>query len=125
MHEMPIAAAIVEQAVEAVERHGATRIEAIEVVIGKMRMIVPEALQMAFSAVSEGTIAEGAVLQIEEVPIDALCRVCGHRFEPEIALYLCPKCEQADVEILSGNDMILKSVTAETPEEQQPESSQA
>ncbi|HOA72173.1 MAG TPA: hydrogenase maturation nickel metallochaperone HypA [Phycisphaerae bacterium] len=117
MHELPIAAAIVEQAVQAAAAHGATRIETIEVEIGRRRQVVPEALQIAFAATSEGTIAEGARLEIVEIEMEAVCRVCGHRFKPEIDLYLCPRCEQADVRIVAGDDMILKSITAQTPEE--------
>lgn len=117
MHEMPIAAAIVEQALEAVAPHGATRIEVIEVEIGRMRQIVPEALQLAFSAVSAGTLAEEARLDLTEVEMEAVCRCCGHTFRPEIDLYICPGCEQADVRIVAGNDMILKSITARTPDQ--------
>ncbi len=51
--------------------------------------------------------------------MQAVCRVCGHAFQPEIDLYICPRCEQADVRIVAGNDMILKSITAQTPEESQ------
>lgn len=117
MHELPIAIAILEQAVEAVAPHDATRIERIEVEVGAMRQVVAEALQMAFAAVSQGTMGEGAVLDIVEVPMLAECRVCRHQFRPEINLYLCPQCHQADVQILAGRDMILRSVVAETPEE--------
>lgn len=117
MHEMPIAAAIVEQALQAVAPHRATRIDVIEVEIGKMRQIVPEALQVAFAANSEGTIAQGARLELTEVEMVALCRLCEHEFTPEIDLYICPRCGQADVRITAGNDMILKSITAQTPEE--------
>ncbi len=117
MHEMPIAAAIVEQAIQAVAPHGATRIDLIEVEIGCMRQIVPEALQVAFAAVSADTIAEGARLEVIEVEMEAVCQLCGNRFQPEIDFYICPKCEQANVRIVAGNDMILKSITAQTPEE--------
>ena len=116
MHEMPIAAAIVEQAIEAVSPHRATRINVVEVEIGRMRQVVPEALEVAFAAVSDGTIAQGARLKIAQIEMEAVCRRCDHRFRPEIGLYLCPNCEQADVRIVAGNDMILKSIIAETPE---------
>jgi hydrogenase nickel incorporation protein HypA/HybF len=117
MHEMPIAAAIVEQAVQAVTPHGATRIDLIEVEIGRMRRIVPEALEVAFRAMSEGTIAATARLAVVEIAMEAECRLCGRVFEPEIDLYCCPRCNQADVIITAGNDMILKSITAQTPDE--------
>ncbi|MBI4582117.1 MAG: hydrogenase maturation nickel metallochaperone HypA [Planctomycetes bacterium] len=120
MHEVPIATAIVEQAIQAVAPHRATRIDLVEVQIGRMRQIAPEALQVAFAAVSEGTIAQGARLEIAEIEMEAVCRKCGQRFRPEIGLYVCPKCHQADVQIVAGHDMILKSITAQTPEESPP-----
>jgi hydrogenase nickel incorporation protein HypA/HybF len=117
MHEMPIASAIVDQAIEAVAAHHAVRIESIEVEIGRMRQIVPEALQVAFAAISEGTIAQGARLDIVEIEMEAACQLCGEHFRPEINLYICPACGQADVRIVAGNDMILKSITAQTPDD--------
>lgn len=117
MHEMPIAMEIVNQSVAAAEAHGATRIEEIEVEIGRMRQVVPEALQLAFEACRAGTLAELSRLVMTEVPIAARCQPCGHEFEPDIDLFLCPACGEADVAIVRGNDMILKSLTCQTPEE--------
>ncbi len=117
MHEMPIAQAIVDQAIQAVAPHGAVRIDSIAVEIGRMRQMVPEALQLCFTAVSEGTIAEGARLEIREIEMEALCLVCNGRFRPEINLYVCPACGQANVRIVAGNDMILQSIVARTPDD--------
>lgn len=117
MHEMPIATSIVEQAVAAAREAGAEAIEEIEVEIGRMRLVVPEALELAFTCVSEGTIAEGAKLSIVEVAMRAECRSCGRQFSPEIDVYLCPGCGEADARIIAGNDMILKSLTCRTPDE--------
>lgn len=117
MHEMPIASAIVEQAVQAAAPYGATHIRRIEVEIGRMRQIVPEALQVAFAVVGEDTIAQGAELVIVEINMLAECQECGRRFVPDISFYVCPACGQANVRMLAGNDMILKSLECETPEE--------
>ncbi len=118
MHEMPIATDIVERAVEAAEQHGATRIEQIEVHIGLMRQVVPEALELAFTLASEGTMAHGAKLSISQVKAVASCNVCGCRFEPEVEIsFACPRCSQADVRIVAGNDIILTSVTCQADEE--------
>jgi len=114
---MPIATSIVEQAVAAARDAGAVAVEEIEVEIGRMRLVVPEALEVAFACASEGTIAEGAKLSIVDVPMLAECRSCGRQFTPEIDLYVCPGCGQADARIIAGNDMILKSLTCRTPDE--------
>lgn len=117
MHEMPVAQAIVEQAVQAAAARGATSIQEIEVDIGRMRLIVPEALELAFSCCACGTIAEGAKLTMIEVAVEARCRACGRQFSPELDLYLCPGCGLADVAITAGNDMVLKSIVCQTPDE--------
>ena len=89
------------------------RIEEITVATGAMRQVVPEALDLAFAAVSEGTCAEGAALHLEVVAMVAKCRACGCRFEPDIDVFLCPQCHAADAEIVGGDDIILKSITCE------------
>ena len=118
MHEMPIAAEIVQQAAAVAEAHDATRVEAVEVTIGAMRLVVPEALQMAFAAMAQGTLIEGATLEIKEIAVEAVCNDCGERFAPDIDhSFMCPGCHKADVKIVAGDDIILASVVCETAKE--------
>jgi hydrogenase nickel incorporation protein HypA/HybF len=116
MHEMSIAMEMVTQLVELAERHQASRIVQVEVVAGAMRGVVPEALDLAFAAASEGTPAEGAELCVVEEKLQVVCNDCGFEFAPEPVSFLCPQCRQADVRIVAGNDIILKSVVCDTPE---------
>lgn len=117
MHEMTIATALVDQLVSIAHAHRATRITAVEVHCGVLRQVVPEALELAFLAASEGTPAAGAVLTIVEQPIVARCRACRQSFQAAIDNYLCPSCCTADVDVLQGQDVVLQSVTLETPDE--------
>ena len=77
---------------------------------------VPEALDAAFEVVSKDTLAEGAKLRLVVVRPVVRCRECGKRFEPGIDYFLCPECNRADVEIVEGNELILKSVEFEENE---------
>jgi hydrogenase nickel incorporation protein HypA/HybF len=119
MHEAAIAMAIIDQAVAAAARHNATRICRIEVELGAMQQVVPEALDVAFEAAGKGTLAQDAQLKLTTVKTVALCRQCDCRFEPciEHFSFLCPQCQQADVRIISGNQITLKSLECEQPEE--------
>ncbi|UCD28436.1 MAG: hydrogenase maturation nickel metallochaperone HypA [Planctomycetota bacterium] len=119
MHEMSIAVQIVDQVVELAGQNNATRIDEVVVEIGLMQLVVPEALEMAFSVATESTLAEGARLKIVEQEIEAVCRDCDHRYKPRIDCYLCPQCGQANARIVAGNDIILKSVVCETEQEAQ------
>ena len=114
MHEMSIATSLADSLLELARQQHAARIEAVELEVGALRLVVPEALQMAFTAVTAGTLAEGATLKLLEVPAVAECRQCAARFEPTIDNYLCPHCHEADVQIVAGNDIVLKSVVCQT-----------
>jgi len=113
MHEMSIAVELLRELESLVETNNVTRVAEFTVSAGQLRGIVPEALEMAFASLSEDTCAADAKLYLESVPTIAKCRQCNNRFEPGEDYYLCPKCNQADVEIVEGNDIILKSVVCE------------
>lgn len=115
MHELSIAASMLDGVLQAAEQAGATRVEVVEVELGAMQLVVPEALQVAWEAIRTDTLADGAVLKIEEVPVEAECRRCGRRFEPDIECsFCCVHCGQADVRITRGNDIVLRSVICQT-----------
>jgi hydrogenase nickel incorporation protein HypA/HybF len=93
VHELSIAASLLDGVLRAAEQAGATRVELVEVEVGAMRLVVPEVLQVAWEAVRAETLAAGATLKIEEVAAQAECRQCGACFEPDIDYsFLCPYC---------------------------------
>ena len=117
MHELSIATGILETALAVADEHGARRVEEIEVEVGVMRLVVPESLEMAFAVLTEGTAAAGAKLKITEVPIRAKCVGCDADFSPALDNFACPGCGRADVDIVGGNDIILKSVACWSEDE--------
>jgi hydrogenase nickel incorporation protein HypA/HybF len=116
MHEMSIATALLRDVLDAAARHGVARVEQVELRVGAMRLVVPEALELAWSVVAEGTPAEASRLVITEVPMKARCRQCGGQFAPAINDFQCPACGQADADIVEGDDIILASVTCRSEE---------
>jgi hydrogenase nickel incorporation protein HypA/HybF len=117
MHELSLATALIDLVLAAAGRNGLVRVDEVEVDVGAMQLVVPEALEAAFAAVSADTIASGAVLRQIEIQARARCRSCGRGFEPEIQVYVCPGCGKADAEIVSGRDIILKSITGREEQE--------
>ena len=117
MHEMSIAVELIAQLDRLAGENDIRRFEEVVVAAGALRGVVPEALDIAFACASEGTSAEGARLVLETVPARALCERCGAEFAPAVDDYRCPRCRVADVEIIEGNDIILRSVTGEETSE--------
>jgi len=117
MHEMTIAAELLEQVLDVARSNEAVRVESVDVECGEQRQIVMEALQMAWTAVTEDTVAEGALLNLSERPMAACCRDCGLRFRPAIDDYRCSRCGLADVDIVEGHDIILQSIVCHQADE--------
>jgi hydrogenase nickel incorporation protein HypA/HybF len=111
MHEMTIAAGLLQEVLELARQHHARRIAQIELELGVMRLVVPESLQAAFEVVSEGTAAQGAALKLSETPLRAACNCCGQEYSARVDDFRCPACHLADVRIVAGNDIIIKSVS--------------
>jgi len=117
MHEMAIAVEIVDCLLNVAEQHKATRIEQVEIEIGRMRQVVPEALEMAFSAAVAGTVAEGAVLKLMEIEVTAVCDDCGTTYSPDIEIsFACPSCGQANPRITAGDDIVVRNITCDVDE---------
>ncbi len=114
MHEMSIAQALIEQVIDNASHHGITKVTHIDVDLGVQRLVEPEAMQEAFRALAENTLAQHANLNLNEVPLRAQCLTCDLHFQPSLDDYLCPHCQLASVRIIEGNDIILRAISGET-----------
>jgi hydrogenase nickel incorporation protein HypA/HybF len=86
MHELSIAAAIVEACVE---RALGNRILCIRVEVGFLAAVLPDSLRFCFELCARGTTAEGAALEIMETPGQAICDACGTTIELSVLTGRC------------------------------------
>jgi len=86
MHETLIATSLVDSLLELAQAENLQRIEAVELEVGVLRQVVPEALELAFQAAAVGTLAEGASLRIVEIPAEAECQLCGRHFRAAVGV---------------------------------------
>ncbi len=110
MHELSIMQSALSQALEEARRAGARRVQAIRLRIGDLSGVVPEALQFAFEALSQGTAAEQAVLKIEAVPARFWCARCAEEFQSERMFSDCPRCGTPSGELRAGRELELASL---------------
>ncbi|MFI9533849.1 hydrogenase maturation nickel metallochaperone HypA [Nocardia fusca] len=107
MHELAIAQSVV----AAVCDHAAGRaVYRVTVDVGVLTAVVPDALRFAFDIAAEGTVADGASLDIQCVPGAAHCRDCGANFTVTDLLILCDACGSADVAIGAGRELRIRSM---------------
>ena len=114
MHEVFIANELLELVRTIAADHAVRRVNAVHVDLGAMDQVSPEALRTAFAMAAAGTVAAQAQLHLAEVPVQARCRQCATRFAPALGDYACPGCGQADVQILEGGGIVLRTLECET-----------
>jgi hydrogenase nickel incorporation protein HypA/HybF len=101
-----------DQAAQHARDHGCTVIHRIRLRIGALSGVVPEALEFAFQAISPGTPAAGAKLEIERVPAVAFCKSCQLTFTLEDAVFPCPGCGGWESELRQGRELELAQLEA-------------
>lgn len=74
-----------------------------------------ESLLFAFRALSRGTFAEGAEIEIISPPLLLYCPECENEYTAAgIEDLGCPVCGGEDFDIISGREMTIKSIAGET-----------
>ena len=113
MHELAVTRDIVEVVVRNAQAQGAKRIVRVKLIVGMMRNFEQKWVQNYFDRFAKGTIAEGAQLDIEYVPIVFYCNACGETFalEPEIGMRMkCPGCNGDDYNMITGGELTIKEM---------------
>lgn len=110
MHEISLMQDTVVIATKQAREAGAHRIHRIMMRVGALSGAVPETLEFAFDIVAKGTLAEGATLEIERVPMRCYCSACCKEFEPADFVCECSNCGRPSTDIRSGRELQLTSV---------------
>lgn len=113
---MGITAGILSACVEAAEKEGATRINEIRISVGDMTEVVEDALQFAFEALREGTMAEGATLVVNHVSPKSRCGQCGNEFAHDKWDLTCPQCQSFFCEVIEGRELRIDSIDIDDAE---------
>lgn len=113
MHELAITEGIIRAAIPEAERHGAKRILEIHLKIGELSGVLPECIQYYFDIAGRGTIAEGAKLTIEKIPVSIACPDCGFEGPVDRMKIRCPHCGGINFKITGGREYFVDSLEAE------------
>jgi len=111
VHELGIAQGILDSAVTAATEAGAERINTVSVSIGHLTEVMEDALHFAWQAVSGGTLAEGAGLEVMMLAASSECALCGHEWEHgRYDGAQCPACRGYIVSLLRGRELKIDSI---------------
>jgi hydrogenase nickel incorporation protein HypA/HybF len=110
MHEISIMQSTLDLALQTAQASAAKAIHCLRMRVGTMTGVVPEALQFAFEALRDGTIAAEATLEVEIVPAASWCPNCQHEFESRDWMPECPVCHEARSNLRHGLELELSSL---------------
>ena len=111
---MSIAQSLLDIVLDEGRKHLLVDVKTIRLQVGAMAAVVPESLDFCFDMLSRDTIASGAVIEIESVPVVARCSPCNIVFEVEDHVFLCPRCGEPVLELISGRELSLLNIEGET-----------
>lgn len=111
MHELSIAAGVVEMAADLCHRSGATHVTAITLRIGRLSGVQEAALRFGFDLVAAGTPLAAATLSVVEVPVRVWCPACAAEAElPDDRRFACPSCGRPTGDVRAGRELEIESL---------------
>ncbi len=115
MHESQLARRLVATLEATVKERGALRVESVKVRLGGVHWVDPDAFRELFTLFAQGTVSEGAALEVEEAPPKAVCRSCQTTFIPHDHHPHCPNCGSHDLEVTAEPDLQILEVSLVIP----------
>jgi len=110
MHELHLAEDILRKIQEKAKEEGKEKVVFAKIGLGQSRFTHLDELKELLAAVSKDTVAEGAKIEIEIIPVKTICAKCQKEFNPEKMRLDCPHCGSTDIQMASGNELIVKEL---------------
>jgi hydrogenase nickel incorporation protein HypA/HybF len=118
MHELSLAAGLLDIIREEMKKHGASRLLLARVRVGALAGVFHGAMSLAFEALTRNTDLDGARLELDEEAVLLACGECGGEFSPDhgcpVLSAVCPRCARdAGHRLLAGTSLYLEHLEME------------
>ncbi len=113
MHELSLCEGVIRLVEESARRQGFSRVKTVWLEIGPLAGVEIEAMQFSFEVIKRGTLADGAELEIIEVPGEAWCLPCARRVEIKQRFDACRHCGSHQLQVTGGGELRVKELEVE------------
>lgn len=110
MHEMSLAEGVLGAIEEAARAQRFTMVKTVRLEIGRLAAVELDALRFAFDIVKRGGIADGARLDIVELPGAAWCLRCCDTVPLAARGDACPRCGSFQMQVSAGEELRVKEL---------------
>jgi hydrogenase nickel incorporation protein HypA/HybF len=113
MHELSVTESIAAICLKHALQNNARRVLKVNIKLGELTGIVDHYVSFYWDLVAKDTVAQGAELNFIKIPVMAYCSRCKEEFKVEEYDLTCPKCGEADTELVSGREFLVESIEIE------------
>lgn len=110
MHEMSLAEGVLQIMEDQAKSQNFTKVKTVWLEIGQLSHVDPDAISFCFEAVTKGSLADGAKLEIIRTPGQAWCHGCTQQVHVTSLVEACPNCGGHKIQVTDGDDMRVKEL---------------
>jgi len=110
MHEMSLAEGVLQVIEEAARKDQFQQVTTVWLEIGQLSGVEPQAMSFCFDAVTRGSVADGARLEILTLPGQGWCLACAKTVPLSEVLGECPDCGGFQLQVTGGTEMRIKEL---------------
>ncbi len=113
MHELPVTERILDVVKAHAEKNNVQKVISINLNVGELSDLEDEWIQNYFDYLSKDSVAEGAKLKIERIPVVMQCDDCSKSFQvdiKEMKEIQCPECDSKKGTLISGKEYYIKDM---------------
>jgi hydrogenase nickel incorporation protein HypA/HybF len=125
MHEASLVSGLLATALAEVEKYNAVlpagaspvlAIRGLTLDVGLIACVEEQTLKACFELMAEDTLAAGAKLTVQRLPLPCECRSCGKHFMLTQRHFVCPSCGGKDMAFNGGQGCTLSKLDVEVEE---------
>jgi hydrogenase nickel incorporation protein HypA/HybF len=110
MHELALCQSVLNMLAEQARIHHFDRVTNVRLEVGALSCVSPEAIEFCFAAVTRGTLADGAGLELIRLPGEAWCLDCDATVAIGERHDACPRCGGYRLRLTQGDEMRIKDL---------------
>ena len=111
MHELSIAASIVDAVTESAAAYPGARVKEVRLRVGALASVIEDSLQFCWGITIEGTPLEGSKLVVNILPVVTHCEACGEDGElASLQSFRCPHCGEPVSDLRQGRELEIDSI---------------
>ena len=110
MHEMSLAEGVLQLIEDAARKDHFAKVTRVWLEIGQLSAVEPEAMLFCFEAVTRGSVAQGARLEIIAAPGTGWCPACAKTVPMAEVIGECPHCGGYPLRVTGGTEMRVKEL---------------